>query len=279
MMRPILCCVIAGVSLWTTIAGAHGDLERQIQEVSASIASELQKAPDAHERAELFFARAELYRLHRDWRSAEADYDQAAAYEPNLDAVELARGKMLLESGQMERAKVVLERFLAKHVDEPEALLTHAQALIKLGWGIRAVSYLDRALLRHPQPEPDHYVARADILESLGDRYLARAVRGLDQGIKRLGPIVSLDTRAIELDVKLKRYDRALKRVDRQAEQTIRKDIWLARRAAILDRAGRTRQAQAARLQALERLTALPSHIQARQTSVALKEQLENELD
>ena len=271
--------VLVALTLFPAGASAHGDLDKQIQELTALIAAELKKQPDAHERAELYFERGELHRLHGDWREAEADYDQAGAHEPGLDAVEMARGKMLLESGQTKRAKVVLERFLAKHVDHPEALLTHAQALVKLGWGIRAVGFLDRALARHPQPEPDHYIGRADLLESLGERYLARAVDGLDQGIRRLGPVVSLDSRAIELDVRLKRTDRALRRAERQAAMTIRKDIWLARRAAILDAGGREREARQARAEALSRLTALPPHLQARGTTVALRQQLEKELD
>jgi tetratricopeptide (TPR) repeat protein len=276
----ITCCVVSGPG---PRAWAHGDLHGQIDEVSAQLASELKKPAGrdsheaherGHERAKLFLERGELYRQHGDWRRAEADYDQAARNEPDNESIELARGQMLLESGDPGRARPVLERFLTRNVDHPQALLTHAQVLVKLGQGPRAVRLLDRALRRHPQPEPDHYLARAEVLASLGRSQLPRALRGLDEGITRLGPIVSLDGRAIDLELALGRTAAALRRIDRQAALTGRRDMWLARRAEVLDSAGKKTGARAARQQALDALTALPPHLQSRPTTRQLKQQL-----
>ena len=145
---------------------------------------------------------------------------------------------------------------------------------MKLGWGLKAVSFIDRAIARIAQPEPDHYLARADTLASLGDRHLPRAVAGIDEGIKRLGPLVSLDSRAIDLEVQLGRFDSALGRVDRQAAATVRKDMWLARRAEVLDRAGRRQEARASRQQALSAIASLPIQLQNRKATTDLKQQL-----
>ena len=188
--------------------------------------------------------------------------------------VVLCRAKMLLESGAPERARPEVERFLAHNVDHPDALLTQAQVLVKLGWGVEAVRFLDRALARHPQPEPDHYLARVDVLVALGDAHLDRAIRGLDQGMRRLGPVVSLEDRAIELELRLKRFDRALARIKRQGQVSLRKDLWLARRADILAQAGRPAQARRARQQALEAMQSLPTTLQLRPSTVALRQRL-----
>ena len=39
-------------------------------------------------------------------------------------------------------------------------------------------------------------------------------VRGLDEGIKKLGPLVTLELCALDIEVKEKQYDDALKRLD-----------------------------------------------------------------
>jgi predicted Zn-dependent protease len=281
-MRNLTLLVAAAAvpGIWTTtpsIAWAHGELHEQIADVTHRIDQELRRPPypDAgHERSKFYLERAELHRLHHAWKAAEADYDQAIRWEPDHDDVELCRGKMLLEAGQPGRARPVLESYLARHVDHPEALLVQAQVLVALGEGANAVRFLDRALTRHPQPEPDHYLARVTILESLGERHLPRAVRGLDAGIRKLGPIVSLDEKGIALDVRLRRYDRALARVDRQAARSPRKDMWLARRADVLEQAGRAAQARRTRQQALQAIAALPPTLQGRPDTQSLKQRL-----
>jgi len=40
-----------------------------------------------------------------------ADYDRAAALDPNLDLVDLGRGRLFLEANWPQSAKLVLDRF------------------------------------------------------------------------------------------------------------------------------------------------------------------------
>ena len=99
---------------------------------------------------------------------------------------------------------------------------------------------------------------------------LTRALHSLDEGIVRLGPIVTLELEAIEVELRLNRYDAALARVDRISAQTPRKDSWLARRGAILERAGRLDEAHAAYRAALDAATSQPERIQHTGASMAL---------
>ena len=255
-------------------AFAHGELVRSISEVTAHLEAELRRPVDGHHRAKLYLERGELYRLNRDFTRAAQDYDAAEKHEPQRQAIYIARARMLFESGRGQPAREVIERFIAANPGHAEALYLHARVLVSLGWGARAVEQLDRALREVSQPDPDHYLARAEILVGLGKPHLVRAVAGLDEGIARLGPIVSLDSRAIDLDLALGRHDRALARIDRQAAATIRKDVWLARRADVLERAGRKRPAQDARRQALRALEALPPTLQRRPATLELRQRL-----
>ena len=94
-LSPLVVAALAAC-LSSSAAFAHGDLDRQIAEVSARIEAALAQPADAPRRAQLYFDRGELHRLHGDWRRAEADYDQAIRYRPDLHAVELSRGRLLL---------------------------------------------------------------------------------------------------------------------------------------------------------------------------------------
>jgi len=86
----------------------------------------------------------------------------------------------------------------------------------------------------------------------------AEAVRGLDDGLQRLGPLVTLQLFAIDAELKLKNYDGALARVDKVAERSPRKETWLARRGEILVQAGRSDEARRAYESALAALQTLP---------------------
>ncbi len=257
-------------------AHAHGDLHGQITEATRQIEAE---AAGSSRLPFLYFQRGELQRQHGAWADAEADFDAAERLDPErkdakLRDLDLARGRLYLDSKRPAQAKAALERHLARWGNNPEALLTQARALVALGWGAQAVDHMDKAIARHPQPEPDHFLARADTLADLGPRHLARAVRGLDEGIRRLGPIVTLEERAIELEVRLKRWRPALARVDVLLAHQPRRDLWLARRAEILDQAGRASAAREAREAALAAIDQLPPSVRAQPTTAELRGRL-----
>lgn len=79
---------------------------------------------------------------------------------------------------------------------------------------------------------PDYYLERARALAAAGAPHIATALRGLDAGIEKLGPLVTLQLYAVELESQKKQYDRALARLDTVASQSPRQEQWLAQRAA-----------------------------------------------
>src|SRR6266404_4403885 len=105
---------------------AHGDLHEQI----AITTKLIQKEP---RNAALYLKRGELHRAHGDWDAAMADYERAAALDPKLEVVDLARGKALLAANWPISAKVALDRYLATHTNHVDALVTRARVLDKLG--------------------------------------------------------------------------------------------------------------------------------------------------
>ena len=232
------------------LASAHDGLHEQIARVTARIRRE-------PENASLYLKRGELYRLHRNWLRAAADYDRAARARPRLAVIDFARGRMLFEAGRPREAKIALDRFLRAEPGNAEALTTRGRVLVRLGRHAAGAQDFTRALSL--VPEPELFIERAAALAAAGEPHAAEALGGLDEGIARYGPLVTLQLPAIELELRGKRYDAALARLETVAGQSTRQESWFARRGDILLRAGRVRAAREAFAAALAALESLPA--------------------
>jgi len=194
-----------------------------LHEQIAAITAKIKRDP---KNASLYLQRGELHRLHRDWSRAAADYDRTALLQPGLTIVDLARGKMLFESGRFQRAKLTLDRFLTRQPNHFEGLMTRARVLAKIGSTAAAVEDFTQAISQSPAPEPELYLERAQLIAGHG-KNIDEALSGLDEGIKRLGPVVTLQLPAIELELGRQNYEGALSRLELIAAQSERKEAWL----------------------------------------------------
>ena len=233
---------------------AHDGIDEQIAEVTRQIERDPKNAA-------LYLKRGELHRLHRDWDKASLDYDHAARLNPQLAVVDLARGKMLYESGKHEPAKLQLDRFLSQQPEHVEALVTRGRVLAKLNRHAEAAQDFTAAIAHSaPRPQPEMYIERAQTLAAAGIEFRDEALRGLDEGIEKLGPLVTLQLAAVDLELAQKRYDRALTRLERIAAQSPRKETWLARRGEIMEQAERKTEAHESYAAALAAIETLPPH-------------------
>ena len=174
---------------------------------------------------------------------------------------------MLFDSGRLQRAKVKLDHFLTLQPAHYEGLITRARVLAKLGDRIDAAKDFTQALSLSSASEPELYLERAGVLGA-DVRQLGEALRGLDEGINKLGPVVTLQLAAIDLELRRKNYDGALVRLDQIAAQSQRKESWLVRRGEILKLAGRNEEARTAFNAALTAIESLPPpHRQSRSVS------------
>ena len=247
------------------VAWGHADLLAMIEAVAKQIETDPKNAT-------LYLRRGELYRAHIDWKSAESDYDRAAQLDPKLTAVDFCRGRMLFESGRDERAKVELDKFLAVQTNHVDALMVRARVLVRLGQRKAAVADFTRAIARSAEPGPEYFLERAQA--QVDDGEVDAALRGLDEGVRRLGPLVTLQLNAIDLDLTRKQFDDALRRLETISAQSTRKEKWLARRGEILAQAGRGEESKQAYASALHAIEALPPRLQQTPAMLNLKKQV-----
>ena len=251
-------------------AGAHAGAEEELREVDARLAA-------SPKDAQLVLRRGELNRIRGDFAAARADYARARRLDPDLAAVDLCLGTMLLEQRRPKEALRALDRFLAREPDHAEGLAARARARLALrdptGAAADFTRVIDRAGPGDPA-RPDLYLDRARALASQGKSRLDEALRGLDEGIGRLGDPVALELLAIDLEIRRHRTDAALARLDRIQARSPRKEAWLARRGEILERAGRKDEARIAHAQALAALHTLPPARRATRATARLEDEI-----
>ena len=259
----LLLAVPMCLTLLPSLARAHEGLHEQIVAITAKIKRDPKNAA-------LYLQRGELYRLHSEWGRAAADYDRASRLQPSLTIVDLGRGKMLLESRRFQQAKFVLDRFLRQQPRQVEGLVTRGRVLARIGARLEAANDFTVALALAPAPEPELYLERAQVLAE-DKRYIQEALRGLNEGIKQLGPLVTLELAAIDLELRGNNYDAALSRLDIITAQSERKETWLVRRGEILKAAGRHEEARKAFSAAIEAIESLPPERRQSRAMTALQ--------
>ena len=229
-------------------AFAHGDLHEAIDAVSRVIAE------SPHD-ASLLVRRAELFRMHRDWPAAEADYAQARKLEPDMEIVEFGLAQMRLAQGREKDALKLLDDFLAKRPAHAGARVVRAGLLEKRGDWRKADADLAAAVAS--SPEPHLATARAELLER--HRQPDAAARCLDEASRAHGRVPVLEQQALAIEERAGRTAAALRRLDDLAAREPRPDIWLARKAQLLEKAGRGPEARAAWQQAAAAFERVPA--------------------
>ena len=265
--RRVAAALILALAGLCVRASGHGDFHDQILTINAQIAQ-------TPANAELWLRRGELHHAHGDWEAARADYDKVTQLDPRLAVVDLARGRLFLQTGALTAAEEALDRFIAAHPQSAAGLVTRARVKRRLGAIEEAVADYDQAITFATQPEPDYYLERAELIASRGAEGIDRAIRGLDEGLARLGEPVTLALAAIELEVGAARYDAAIERIDVICSRTPRKELWLVRRGEVLEKAGRGAEARAAYRAAVAAIDALPEQRRRTKMMVDLRSRL-----
>lgn len=247
----MFCLLLAGGLSVGSQAWAHGDLHGQILDAT----KEIEKSPRD---PGLYLKRAELERNHRQWDAAQADIAQAEALTNRWPILHLVRARLFLDAEWFTSAKVSAGHFLVHEPNNAEAFSIRGRARAKLGEHLAAALDFSRAITNTSRPAPELYIERAQALTAEGGEHLAAALKGLEEGMAALGPLITLQSLAIDVELRQNRVDAALSRIDRVMAQFPRKETWLARRGEILQQAGRSKEAAEAFQSALSALDALP---------------------
>lgn len=242
---------LAALLSTTAAARAHGDLHERI----AAATKKIQKAP---ERSDLYLFRADLHREHRDWKAARADFAKARRLAPTAKSLDFCEGRMEFEAKQTTIALALFDRQLHKIPQHLPAHLYRARTLVLAGRPAESIRDFDFVLDQKKRAAPDHYLERARA-QVVAKTDIAKTIAGIDQGVARLGPLVTLQLFALDLETRNGRWTEALRRIDRTLPTLPLQSPWLLRRGNALVRLGRIEEARTAYSNALLQIEAIPA--------------------
>lgn len=241
----------------------HGD----VHDLIASLTQQISAKPSA----ELLLRRGQMYRVHGDIAAAAADFDAAEKLDRGLAEVDLARGEMLSEMGKHGEAKAVLDRFVEKRPQHPGGYVARARVRSREGANLAAAGDFATACTLLPDADPSLFLEHARSLQQAGR--VEDALRVLDNAIARRGMLVVLMQGALEMEETAGLTEQALSRLDKLIAASPRKERWLARKGALLEKDIRPEEA---RVCFLEARTALESVPETRRNSTAMVELAKN---
>ncbi len=172
------------------------------------------------------------------------------------------------------RARSALDRFIVARPGHVPGLVIRGRALGALGDRLAAAADYDRVIARLDPPEPEHYLQRARWLVAEGGVHVDAGLRGIDEAIARLGPLVILIEFAIDVETGRGRHAAALARFASLPEALAGCPDWLARRGDVLHAAGRVHEASTAYADALAAIEGLSAKRRTVKVTVALEARL-----
>jgi predicted Zn-dependent protease len=234
----------------TTAAWAHPEIEEALARIDELLQADAKNAA-------LYLQRGDLNAQHNDLIAADRDFRHAAQLSPDLKGLDCARGSLALAKGRLPEARAFFDRAVQANASDAEALVLRAKTLDELGERAAALADLNAALERIATPAPDLFLARSRLCSNSAD-----AIRSLDEGIQRIGPVPSLLLRALMLEQKAGRTDAALARLDALIAESERKESWLKMRGDVLAKAQRPAEARQSYAAARDAIRRLPDWLQ-----------------
>ena len=260
--------VVLALLLAAPVRGHDGPREQ-----IAGLTAQLAREPS---RADLYLQRGDLYRVAGDAARARLDLERAAALDASLPGWPLAWARLQVDTHHFAEAVAAASQALAAQPANIAALRLRAQAHVQLHQRAAAVADLTRVI--ELAPVPDTVLDRARLIAEEPDR-LAEALASIEDGIRRLGPAVTLQLEAIDLERRQGRIDAALHRIDAVIAGAARTETWLARKGALLEDARRPAEALRAYHAALEAIDALPARARTTRATLALASDLHGRID
>lgn len=236
--------------LTTPISHGHGAYHDTVERIQA----EIKKTPDD---AALRYKLAEAHAGHEESKACLKELSEVERLAPGVYPTGYLRGFALFLGGEYEQAKAALDEFLSKHPDHEEALATRGRVLVKMDRPTEAAAELQAAVKISPLPSSELVMELALAYQKIGKP--EEASRSLDEALKTSGDAPLLLECALKIETAAGMWDSALSRIDGLQKNAPRPEPWMAKRAELLNKAGRADDARAAWTALRDRLISLPS--------------------
>ena len=258
------------MAVLVSVAQAHGDRNEHLARLDATIEAN----PDS---IRYLLERAEAHRRLGHYDESLADLDRVLVIAPGNRQVHYLRGLTHFDLGEFANAEASLRHYIESKPDSPSAHAALAETLTQQGRHMEAGDEYTQAITVQPTPIPDHFIARAKAYRAAGN--LDLALKGLDEGMSSMGPLVTLQRLAIEIELDCGNHAGAIARIDDVLAKAPRKETWLVHKGRILVSDGHEEEALDTFRLARAALESLPPRIRSSPAMVALQETITEHLD
>src|SRR5436190_4352464 len=267
---PMMSRIVLIVAVFCAIAVPLAIAEDDILEAMDAVNRKLAEAPRD---PALLVQRSQLYTLKGQYDLAVADLNQAGQVG-GVPSIEYEKAKLFLTAGWNETGLEYASRYVAANPNDYQGYLVRARLLTRLNRLPEAADDYFKVMEKNRETPLDVYIEGAKAVSSEDGAYLPQALKMIEQGITRIGPVVTLQSAALEAEMRQGSWDAALARVDKIAQQSPRKDTWLAKRGDVLVKAGRYDEARKAYQSALEAIEKLGPNQRRQPTTIEMEKQL-----
>ena len=207
---------------------AHPGLHHEIERLTKLI----QKDPT---RTDLLLARAQTYRLDKQYAKAIEDLDRAATLNADASQLALERGLSLSGLGRDDAAVLELTKHLAGSRPMANGYAERAAIRERRRQAAEAIDDWTAAIAL--VPKVDWYLARGRLQESL-DR-IDDAANGFREGLSRCTGAVPIRLELLRLEASRGNYEAAISLIDDVLPRAAVKTDWYLRRADVQTAAGK----------------------------------------
>lgn len=245
---------------------AHEDLLARILSLTAQISTN-------QSNTEAILQRADLYRLHRNFQEAKADYTTAERSGPRSASLFLGQAQLQVDLGEDRAARLLFDQALKLSPTNKTVLLGRGRALARLGESKAAIADYTGSIASPVGVQAEEFLERASL--QAAEFGPDEAIRGLDEGLVRLGWVVTLQQAALDYEMKRQKPEQALARLETILTRTNRKETWLVRKGEILLVAGKPSEARETLTFTLQTIEALPPRSRNSPWMMRLRAQVE----
>ncbi|MEO5917446.1 MAG: tetratricopeptide repeat protein [Luteolibacter sp.] len=219
-----------------------------------TLSAELRETPND---TGLRFKLAEAHAGHDEWRACLMQIKLIERLAPGRYPTGYLRGLSLHVGGRDEEARRALDGFLGGNPNHGDGLATRGRVLLNLGLPSEAAADFQKAMNLATSPNPDLVVDLAKAYKDSGRP--EEASRVIDEGLKTVGDTPSLLLCALEIESGRGAWEAALGRIDALQKTAPSPEPWMAERALVLSKAGRSAESRAAWIALRNQLLSLPN--------------------
>ena len=199
--------------------------------------------------ARLYISRGNVHLDDGETVEALENFDRALELDPQLTVAHFLRSQALLSQGRPALALESARRFVALEPETAKGWKSLARAAAATAVDEskpvpeEALAAYDRFFALATDPRPDDYLERAELLEQAAR--VDDAVRALEAGVARLGPLTALLNAALETERSSGDLESALRYARRLVETSPQVERWLIECARLESALGRKAEARA----------------------------------